>query len=109
MVTIQSSRTPALLQTLQWVFNPLGYMETNFQRFGDCFRAEISPVNPEPLILIHHPEAIQYLLTHDNSDEITSPGDVNILAKPILGENSLILLNDASTTDYLESVQTGLS
>lgn len=93
MVTIPRSSTPALLQTLQWVFNPLGYMERNFQRFGDFFQAEISPVNPEPLVLVNHPEAIQYLLTHDNSDEITAPGEVNILAKPLLGENSLILLN----------------
>ena len=93
MNTVPRSNTPTLLQLLQWVFNPLGYMETNFQRFGDFFQAEISPVNPEPFVLINHPEAIQYLLTHDNSDEITSPGDVNILAKPLLGENSLILLN----------------
>lgn len=93
MVAVPHSKTPALIQILQWVFNPLGYMETNFQRFGSFFRAEISPVNPEPIVLVNHPEAIQYILTHDNSDEITSPGDVNILAKPLLGENSLILLN----------------
>lgn len=93
MVTIPRSKTPALLQILQWVFNPLGYMETNFQRFGSLFQAELSPVNPEPMVLVNHPEAIQYLLTHDNSDEISAPGEVNILAKPLLGENSLILLN----------------
>jgi cytochrome P450 len=93
MVSIPRSNTPALVQLLQWVLNPLGYMRTNFQRFGDCFQAEIDPVNPEPLILLNHPEAIQYLLTHDTTKEITSPGDLNILAKPLLGENSMILLN----------------
>jgi cytochrome P450 family 110 len=93
MVTIQSPKTPALLQTLQWVFNPLGYMKTNSQRFGDIFQAKISPANPEPLILLNHPEAIQYIFTHDNSLELTAPGEVNVLAKPLLGENSLILLN----------------
>ncbi len=93
MTTVKRPKTPALLQTLQWVFHPLEYMETNFQRFGDMFQAEISPVNSEPLILVNHPQAIQYLLTHDNSNEITAPGEVNILAKPLLGENSLILLN----------------
>jgi cytochrome P450 len=94
MVSIPRSNTPAFVQQLQWVFNPLGYMRTNFQQFGDCFQAEISPVNPEPLILLNHPEAIQYVLTHDSTREITSPGEVNVLAKPLLGENSLILLND---------------
>ncbi|HEY9663220.1 MAG TPA: cytochrome P450 [Allocoleopsis sp.] len=93
MTSVPRSSTPALLQLLQWVFNPLGYMETNFQRFGDFFHVEVSPVNPEPFVMVNHPEAIQYLLTHDNSDEITAPGDVNVLAKPILGEHSLILLN----------------
>ena len=34
----------------------------------------------------HHPEVIQYLLTHDNSDEMTSPGDVNVLAKPLFDD-----------------------
>lgn len=89
MTAVPCPKTPALMQTLQWVFNLLEYMETNFQRFGDFFQAKISPLNPEPLILVNHPEAIQYLLTHDNSEEITAPGEVNILAKPLLGENSL--------------------
>jgi cytochrome P450 family 110 len=78
---------------LQWVFNPLGYMETNFQRFGNLFYGELSPANPEPMILVNHPDAIQYLLTHDNTDEITAPGEVNVLVKPILGEHSLLLLS----------------
>lgn len=93
MISIPGSNTPAFVQLIQWVFNPLGYMSTNFQRFGDCFQAKIDPVNPEPLILLNHPEAIQYLLTHDTSKEITSPGDLNVLVKPLFGENSLLLLN----------------
>ncbi|MGL5081025.1 MAG: cytochrome P450 [Microcoleaceae cyanobacterium] len=93
MVSIPKPKTPELAQTLQWVFNPLGYMETNFQRFGDFFQAEVSPVNPEPLIFVNHPEAMQYLFTHDNTAEMTAPGEVNTLVKPLLGENSLILLS----------------
>lgn len=93
MSAVPRPKTPALLQTLEWVFHPLEYMETNFQRFGDLFQASISPANPERLILVNNPQAIQYILTHDHSNEITAPGEVNILAKPILGENSMILLN----------------
>lgn len=93
MSAVPCPKTPALLQTLEWVFHPLEYMETNFQRFGDLFQASISPANPERLILVNNPQAIQYILTHDHSNEITAPGEVNILAKPILGENSMILLN----------------
>lgn len=93
MSAVPCPKTPPLLQTLEWVFHPLEYMETNFQRFGDLFQASISPANPERLILVNNPQAIQYILTHDHSNEITAPGEVNILAKPILGENSMILLN----------------
>lgn len=93
MVAIPHPKTPALLQTLQWVFNPVGYMEKNYQRFGAFFRAEISPVNAEPIILINHPEAVQYLLSHDNSEELSAPGDANALLKPLFGEHSILLLN----------------
>ncbi|MDF5720580.1 MAG: cytochrome P450 [Rhizonema sp. PD37] len=93
MVSIPSSNTPALVQTLQWVFNPLGYMRKNFEQRGDFFRAEVSPVNPEPIVFINHPEAIQYLLTHDSSEELTSPGEVNVQIKALFGENSVLLLN----------------
>ena len=99
MVTIPSSKTPKLLQNLQWVFNPVGYMETNFQRFGDLFRAEILPMNSEPVVLVNHPEAMRYLLTHDSSDEITAPGEVNEIARPFVGGNSILLL---SGKDHLQ-------
>ena len=93
MATIPHSKTPTLLQNLQWVFKPVGYMETNFQHFGDLFRAEILPMNPEPAILVNHPEAIHYLLTCDRSDELTAPGDANEIARPFVGDNSLLLLS----------------
>ncbi|MBW4469933.1 MAG: cytochrome P450 [Stenomitos rutilans HA7619-LM2] len=93
MVAIPHSQTFALVQTLQWVFDPVGYMEKNFQRFGGFFRAEISPVNPEPIVFVNHPEAIQSLLSQDNSDELSAPGEVNALLKPLFGENSLLLLS----------------
>lgn len=93
MKPVPKPKTPAIVQNLQWVFNPLGYTETNFRRFGDLHEAQVSPVNPEPFILLYHPEAIQYLLTNDRSEELTAPGEVNAaLLKPLLGENSLILI-----------------
>ena len=93
MNSIPRSKTPVILQNLQWVFNPISYMETNFQRYGDLFQAEIAPMNSEPMILVNHPEGIRYLLTQDNSDELTAPGDVNEIARPFVGGNSLLLLS----------------
>lgn len=93
MATIPRSKTPHLLQMLQWVFNPLGYIETNVQRLGDLFGAAISPTHPDKTILVNHPEAIRFLLTRDNSEEITAPGEVNALVEPIVGKHSIFLLN----------------
>ena len=68
-------------------------METNFQHFGDLFYAEISPLNPEPIIMVNHPDAVQYMLTHDSSDQLTAPGEANEIARPFVGDNSLLLLS----------------
>ena len=91
MVRVQTPKTPAPIQMLQWVLNPTEYANTNFQRFGDCYQAAVLPMNPEPLIFLNHPEAIQYLLTKDSSDVLTAPGEANALAEPLLGKNSVIL------------------
>jgi cytochrome P450 family 110 len=88
---VPRSVLPPALQLLQWVFSPLEYMEIYSQRFGDMFRVETSPVNPEPYVLVNHPQALQYIFSHENSDHLSAPGSVNLLAKPLLGEYSLIL------------------
>lgn len=93
MVTLPQPKTPGLAQILQWVFNPIGYMETNFDRFGDLFGAKIVPTESKPLVLVNHPDAVQYLLTHDTGKQLSAPGEANKLAEPLLGKNSVILLS----------------
>ncbi len=43
MVVVPSLGTPAPLQLLHWVFDPIGFMEVHGQRFGDRFLAHIAP------------------------------------------------------------------
>ena len=95
MPAIQYSTTPKGLQTIQWALNPVGYMETNQQRYGHLFAAPISPVTATPLVFVNHPEALQYILTHDTTSEITAPGEANRIVEPLLGSRSLILLSGA--------------
>lgn len=95
MKTIPSASTPTAVQTYQWILHPTQYMETNFQRFGDIFDGKVSPVNKEPIIFVNEPKAVQYILSHDNSAEISAPGEVNEVLKPLFGENSLLLLSGA--------------
>ncbi|MGF1513053.1 MAG: cytochrome P450 [Elainellaceae cyanobacterium] len=91
MVALPQPQTPGLAQILQWVFNPIGYMETNTRRFGDIFKAKIAPTEAGSVVLVSHPDAIQYLLTHDTGKALSAPGEANQLAEPLLGKHSVIL------------------
>lgn len=88
MTVLPQSRTPKPLQLLNWVFQPIDYMETNGQRHGDLFRAR----GLYDVVFISEPEALRYVLTHDGGDQLSAPGDANEILKPLLGEQSLIML-----------------
>lgn len=81
---------------MQWALNPIAYMETNRQRYGDFFGAPISPVDNNSFVFVNHPEALQYILTHDTTPEVTAPGEANRIVEPLLGSRSLILLSGAN-------------
>jgi cytochrome P450 len=70
-------------------------MQANFERYGDLFSAPISQGYAESLTFVSHPQALQYILTHDHGPEITAPGEANLLFQSLLGNNSMILLSGA--------------
>jgi hypothetical protein len=55
MAAIPSLGTPALLQSLHWIFDPIGFMEVHAKRFGDMFLAHVAPPNPDPAVLVRNP------------------------------------------------------
>jgi cytochrome P450 len=82
--TLQS---PSVLQTLQWVIDPIKFMEENFQKYGDVFAASMSA----DIVFVNHPQGIQELLTMDPKN--SASGEPNRLLEPLLGANSLIVLS----------------
>ncbi|MGL5192802.1 MAG: cytochrome P450, partial [Chroococcales cyanobacterium] len=90
-MNLPRSETPRLLQKLQWVINPVGYMETHARRYPDLFQAEVVGLG-DTLVFVSHPQAIQYILTHDNK-QLSTPGKVNEIVEPLLGEYSVIMLD----------------
>ncbi|MEM9927756.1 MAG: hypothetical protein AAF915_29230 [Cyanobacteria bacterium P01_D01_bin.50] len=66
---------PAFLQKLQWVFDPVGYMEDAVEKYPDIFTAEVVGFGDD-LIFVNQPEAIQEILTNDRK-KFYSPGGVN--------------------------------
>ena len=93
MKSLSISTTPALIQTIQWILNPVGYMNTNFNRYGDIFRGYVTWDGDEPLVLVNEPKAVQYILTHDTGGKFTAPGEVNQILEPLLGRQNLIMMS----------------
>ena len=84
-------QSPAPLQLIQWIADPVGYMQTASERFGDVFTAKIG-LNVGDLVFVNHPEGIQQLLSQDRQ-EFSAPGSVNQSLLPLVGDYSVIMLD----------------
>lgn len=93
MQTVPTSKIPMYWQTFQWILNPLDYMKENYERFGDIFEANIFWGVKKPFILVHEPNALQYLFTHDIGKEFSAPGEINHLFEPLLGKQNLMMMS----------------
>ncbi|HEY9638357.1 MAG TPA: cytochrome P450 [Coleofasciculaceae cyanobacterium] len=85
------SQTPILLQRLQWIADPIGYMDAAVQDYGDIFAAPLGK-DSRPLVFVSNPQALQQILTNDPK-EFTAPGEFNEILKPLLGDYSVILVS----------------
>ncbi|MBD3883957.1 cytochrome P450 [Phormidium tenue FACHB-886] len=93
MNPIPCSKTPKFVQLAQWILNPVRYMQTNFNRYGDIFQAAIlpDPDSTNSLCFVNEPKTLQYLLSHDTGKEFSAPGEVNEAVVPLLGRQNVIL------------------
>lgn len=82
-------RTSSIQQLIHWVAQPLNYLETCAEQYGDIFTARWRGF--QPFVLIHSPAGIQELLTTDI--KLVDGGTANQVLAPILGQNSLALLD----------------
>ncbi|MBD2102770.1 cytochrome P450 [Leptolyngbya sp. FACHB-261] len=79
---------PPLLQLIQWIAQPLAFLESNAQRYGDVFTARFGAL--EPIVFLSHPQAIQEIF---NRPEQFDSGIANDILKPLLGNHSLMLMD----------------
>ena len=82
-------KTPQFLQLLQWIARPLQYMENSAQSYDDIFTARWGHF--KPFVMLFSPQGIQELLTLDPKQFDSGRG--NGILKPLLGEQSMILLD----------------
>ena len=78
-------------QRLQWIGDPVGYMENAVRDAPDLFAANIIGFGNN-LVFVNHPQAVQQLLTSDRRQFVAS-GRENGLLKPLLGDYSITMLD----------------
>ncbi|MEO1373501.1 MAG: cytochrome P450 [Cyanobacteria bacterium J06635_10] len=55
-------KTPAFIQTLQFILNPLALLENCAKRYGDIFTLQLK----KTVVFVSNPQALQQILTNDN-------------------------------------------
>jgi len=80
---------PAAAQIALWAFRPISFLTSCAQRFGDTFTVRF-PGYP-PLVFTSDPAAVSEILAGDPGTFLTGQG--NRILKPLLGEESLLLLD----------------
>ena len=80
---------PRWLQTLRGIAQPFDYLEQTTQKYGDIWRAEFAGFPTQ--IVISNPQAIQEIFTADA--KLFESGSANKITQPLLGANSLVLLD----------------
>lgn len=86
------SEIPRFIQRLQWVFNPLQLMDISAKTHGDFFSLQLT--NAEPIVFISNPQGIQEIFT--TPPDYFDSGKSNKLIKPLVGDNSLLLIDGAN-------------
>jgi unspecific monooxygenase len=83
-------KTPKFIQRLEWILDPVGYMERSHERYPDLFVAKVIGFGGT-IVYVSHPQALQQLLTNDRK-QFSAPSETNRILAPLIGDNSVIML-----------------
>lgn len=92
MKQLQGPQSPTFVQTLQWIFRPMQYMEECAKRYGDIFTMRLG-AEFDPLVYVSSPKALQQILTNDITKPFAAPGDINKIFEPLTGKLSIFGLS----------------
>ena len=90
-LTIPKVKQLPFLQRLQWIANPIGYMENAVQDSPDIFVGEVLGFGNN-FVFVNHPEAIKELLSKDRQ-RFPALGSENGILRPLVGDNSIFLIS----------------
>ncbi len=89
MKLIPRLKQSSIQQKFQWVAKPDKYMDSAVKQAPDIFIADIA--GKDGYVFVNHPEAMRQIVTSDRNKFFASGKD-NDLLRPLLGDNSLILI-----------------
>jgi cytochrome P450 len=82
-------RAPGVVQTLEWMYRPISFIEACRRRYGDIFSLRLGP--KRNTVVIAEPTAARQVMRGDPS--VFRAGDANGLLKPVVGPASLLVLD----------------
>lgn len=80
--------SPPWWQLINWIADPIEFQRKYSQKYGDIFSMHLSGLAPS--VIVGNPQAIQEIFNQDSKFDV---GRGNDLAEPLLGKNSLILID----------------
>jgi cytochrome P450 family 110 len=78
-------KTPPLIQMLHYLANPINFMDSTADHYGDIFTTRIG-WNFQPLVFVSNPQALQEIFTDPKYE---APGSGERIFQPFLGELSI--------------------
>jgi cytochrome P450 family 135 len=82
-------RRPAVVQTLEWVFDPEAFMRRCARRYGKAFTVCLGPSTD--VVFLSDPEQVRAVF--QGPPDHMNMGDINGLFRRVLGRNSLLVLD----------------
>jgi len=82
-------RSPALLQTLSLVADPISFFDRAAAQYGDTFTTRVLGLNSPPVVFLSNPDAIQAVFT--TFADAFEFGKVTHVFRPLVGNESLIM------------------
>lgn len=86
-------RSPALVQTLSLVANPIAFFDRAAAQYGDTFTTRVLGLNSPPVVFLSNPDAIQAVFT--TLADAFEFGKVTHVFRPLVGNESLIMQEGA--------------
>ena len=87
-------RAPSLFQTMGWWMRPISFLERNRARYGKRFTIRL--LGERVFVMLSDPADVKQVYT--SPPDVLHPGEGARILAPVVGENSVILLEETCTS-----------